>query len=644
MRVFFILIFLIGSIFSDTNNTAVSYNNILKYKEIKKKHIENYLQDLYDDEIASSGFTKTILSTNLLLNAVNNFCSIDLSDDKQTLLTSHSALLSRYSMTSILYYSEFAYEDMINIGYTYKFNKELFPSYEESLDMEKLPFQYIKVKYKHQNFLFSILNIFLNWFGLDNPLSLEDYEFTEEVLNQTEAENLGWHSDIDGNNYIEIAEKNNIHYNFPYACSKRFFTQYSKVSSYGGCFLMEPSVSDAKIKGYLQGGLIGANSIDEKIQFFETNSMSISLANFMKILQEIPYLFMNTIIDELLFLLNIQDFVFLLFYLSAIILIIQVMTKYLFFKEEIEFMSFIKYFSLLILYKFLYLDYLGKDFVHSLYSFFQEILLSICSYTFNNLLGINIGSTSNLTFEEFKQNCLQNIFDLFALGISSYYIVVLMIFLVLVLLYFFGRYEFTNIATILNILVYIPLKIFLGLIFLLVIDYYFSLFFLGMSIFLIGILGIVIVLDNINYFENILKRWSVLLFENLLLFCIYSFIYGIIIILLKLLNDNILFAIFATNNYYVDCSDSFAELFKALMIWTAVVPLLYDVICDHAEEVGVDMNNVLNDIIISMLDFIFSIGLCLLVLYMTYYLIYQIFFVYDESLRRFISETVNKYL
>ncbi len=356
------------------------------------------------------------------------------------------------------------------------------------------------------------------------------------------------------NKYI-VTERDN-HFSWPYICSKSLSPTESN-SSHAYCILIDAPEEDEKIQGYLKYGFIDSL---EKLNFFDAGNSKffINLENMLSVLSDS----INVIILKINARFDFKGFEYLqfaIFYFVFILVTLRFLYQF-FDKGESEYNGFRKYYFLLFIYYIIlssqYSDQDSDGLILYLYDLLNQIIWNIMDFVLE-LISANSNDSDDIFYnfspkantitstEELKVLCLKELYKWYWRS-SAIYIV----FFIIALVFFCYTGGLVKILDVFNPsrplhwIVMIQCYSILGLVFMTLLDYYFYIYYSFLLSALISLIPIVIAFDNLPHFNNILRRWFVLVLENIFLFIVFVIMYyALLIFAYLLISDNLLYSL-----------------------------------------------------------------------------------------------------
>ena len=564
----FILLFM-SIVFSNNLNTqiedvenAVNVNDdyAKMFKDLQKQQSESHLKELYDS--LNRSYAPQYLARRQVFNIVYLWHSIRQACfptlvDKMFLderfhnnfddLVSHHILHQQNNMSNFYYYSKYVLNKYPDKVYINTFSKSIFES--NNINFTALEEAELNVTY--------IEKLLLLWgFYKNNNLNeIGDLIKSGDVV---ETEPLEYKNNNKLKKYI-VTERDN-HFSWPYICSKSLSPTES-YSSHAYCILIDAPEEDAKIQGYLKYGFIDSL---EKLNFFDASNSEffINLENMLSVLSDS----IKVIILEINNRFNFKGFEYLqfaIFYFVFILVTLRFLYQF-FDKGESDYNGFRKYYFLLFIYYIiLSSQYSDQDsdqesdgLILYLYDLLNQIIWNIIDFVLelisansndSDSIFYNFSSNANgiTSTEELKVLCLKELYKWHWIS-SAIYIVIFIIALVF-FCYTGGLvkiFDVFNPSRPLHWIVMIQCYSILGLVFMTLLDYYFYIYYSVLLSALISLIPIVIAFDNLPHFNNILRRWFVLVLENIFLFIVFVIIYyALLIFAYLLISDNLLYSL-----------------------------------------------------------------------------------------------------
>ena len=190
-----------------------------------------------------------------------------------------------------------------------------------------------------------------------------------------------------------------------------------------------------------------------------------------------------------------------------------------------------------------------------LYDLFNQIIWNIIGFVLE-LISANSNNSDNIFYnfslkankitstEELKVLCLKELYTAYWIS-SAIYTVVFII--AVVYFCYIGKFKILQLfdpKNPFNWIVMIQCYSIIGLVLITLLDYYFYIYYSFLLSALISLIPIVIAFDNLPHFNNILRRWFVLVLETIFLFIVFVIMYyALLIFAYLLISGNLLYSL-----------------------------------------------------------------------------------------------------
>lgn len=568
----FILLFM-SIVFSNNLNIAEDVNNgyAKMFKYIQKKQSEFYLKKLYTTLNLPIVYQprQQVFYIVYLYHTIRQACFPVITDKLFLLgldpyhnnfddLVSHHILHQQKNWSNFVYYSKYVLNKYTDKVYINTFSHEIFES-------NKIDFEDLRKAELNLTYIEKVVDI---WgFGKNNELNEIDNLITQNdniEREELEADKKNWYYKFlngrygyTGTKYI-VTEDNN-HFSWPYICSKSLSPTES-YSSHAYCILIDAPEEDEKIQGYLKYGFI--DSI-EKLTFFDASNILffINLEDMLSVLSDSISLIIWEINNRFYFK-GFKYLQFAIFYFVFILVTLRFLYQF-FDKGESDYNGFRKYYFLLFIYYIiLYSQYSDQDsdedsdsLILYLYDLVNQISWNIIGFVLE-LISANSNDSDNIFYnfsskankitstEELKVLCLKELYRAYWISSAIYTVILIIAVVYYCYLGKFQIFDLFNPKSWFNWLIMMQCYGILGLVLITLLDYYFYIYYSFLLSVLISLIPIVIAFDNLPHFNNILRRWFVLVLETIFLFIVFVIMYYALLIFVYLaIVDNLLYSL-----------------------------------------------------------------------------------------------------